>query len=106
MNPFEAFKNLGKIQSQMKEIQDKLDRLSETGSSLGETVKVTLNGKFEMIDIQIDPSSLKTEDLDLLPPLIKAAHADAVEKIRSAVQRETAALTGSLNIPGCPGFGM
>ena len=73
MNPFEAFKNLGKIQSQMKEIQDKLDRLSETGSSLGETVKVTLNGKFEMIDIQIEPSSLKTEDLDLLPPLIKAA---------------------------------
>ena len=81
MNPFEAFKNLGKIQSQMKEIQDKLDRLSETGR-------------------------LKTEDLDLLPPLIKAAHADAVEKIRSAVQRETAALTGSLNIPGFPGFGM
>ena len=106
MNPFEAFKNLGKIQSQMKEIQDKLDRLSETGSSLGETVKGTMNGKFERIDIQIEPSSLKTEELDLLPPLIKAAHADAVEKIRSAVQRETTALTGSLNIPGFPGFGM
>ena len=59
-----------------------------------------------MINIQIAPSSLKTEDLHLLPPLIKAAHADAVEKIRSAVQRETAALTGSLNIPGFPGFGM
>lgn len=102
MNPFEMFKNFGKIQSQLKEMQGKIDSLTATGTACGDSVSVTLNGKFEMTDIKINANALNADDLDLLPPLIKAAHADAVEKIRTLLQEQALSLTGGT---GFPGFG-
>lgn len=100
MNPFEMFKNIGKIQSQLKEMQDKIDRMTATGTACGDSVSVTLNGKFDMTDIRINPDSLSADDLDLLPALIKAAHADAVEKVRKLLQEQASTLTGGTGFPG------
>lgn len=105
MNPFEMFKNIGKIQSQIKEMQGKIDQISATGTACGDSVSVTLNGKFEMTDIRINPEALNSEDMDLLSPLIKAAHADAVEKIRTLLQEQAMSLTNGADFSGFPGFG-
>lgn len=100
MNPFDMFKNIGKLQAQMNEMQGKIDSLTETGYSCGDNVSVTLNGKFDMVDIKIKPEAFSPEDFDLIAPLIKAAHGDAVEKMRKALQEQALSLTNGLNIPG------
>ena len=46
-------KNFGKIQEEMKKIKDELAGKEVTGVSGGGMVEVTINGKFEMIDIRI-----------------------------------------------------
>lgn len=47
MNPFDMMKNLGGLQNQLKEAQEKFGALRTTGSSGGNMVNVTVNGKFE-----------------------------------------------------------
>ena len=55
MNPFEMFKNLGAVQEQLKQAQEKLSEIRATGSAGGNMVQVTLNGKFEIQEIKLDP---------------------------------------------------
>ncbi len=100
MNPFEMMKNLGGLQNQLKEAQEKLGALRATGSSGGNMVQVTLNGKFELVDIKLDPICVDNRDVPMLQDLIIAAHRDAMEKVQSEVKGSLGPMLGGLNIPG------
>ena len=82
MNPFEMMKNLGGLQNQLKEAQEKLGALRATGSSGGNMVQVTLNGKFELMDIKLDPICVDNRDVGMLQHLIVAAHHAAMENMQ------------------------
>ena len=45
MNPFEMMKNLGNMKEQLQQAQSKLVDITASGSSGGNMVKVTLNGR-------------------------------------------------------------
>ena len=64
-------------------MQEKLHDIKVTGESGAGMVKVTLNGVFECIHIDIDPEALK--DVTTLRILLKSAHHAAWEKIRAMV---------------------
>ena len=55
MNPFDLFKNSQAIKEQLEKTKDEIMSLTATGSSGGRMVTVTVNGKFEMVDIHLDP---------------------------------------------------
>ena len=69
---------------------------SSTGSSGGGIVKVTVNGTFEVVDVQIDPIAVDPRDVKMLQDLIVAASHDAMEKIKDGMKDKL----GGLNIPG------
>lgn len=99
-------KNLGNLmkqaqqmQSKMAEMQAKLGELEVTGASGGGMLKVTLNGKFELKGIKIDPSLVAPDDVEVLEDLIVAAFNDAKVKAEAAMQEEMAKVTGGLNLP-------
>lgn len=100
MNPFEMMKNLGGLQNQLKEAQEKLGALRATGSSGGNMVTVTVNGKFEMIDIKLDPICVDNRDVPMLQDLILAAHHAAVENMQEKMKSELGPMLGGMNIPG------
>ena len=100
MNPFEMMKNLGGLQNQLKEAQEKLGALRATGSSGGNMVQVTLNGKFELVDIKLDPICVDNRDVPMLQDLIIAAHHDAVENMQEKMKSELGPMLGGMNIPG------
>jgi DNA-binding YbaB/EbfC family protein len=62
-------------------MQEKLHDIKVTGESGAGMVKVTLNGVFECVHIEIDPEVLKDEAT--LRVLLKSAHHAAWEKIRA-----------------------
>ena len=64
-------------------------------------VKVTLNGRYEALNIALDPR-LVNDDLTLLEDLILAAFNDAVRRIESKQKEQMGALARGLNLP--PGF--
>lgn len=100
MNPFDMVKNLKNLQSQMGELQEEMASITETGSAGGNIVQVTLNGKFEMTAIKIDPIAVDGRDVPMLQDLIVAAHHAAMEKITEALKQKSGSLLGGLNIPG------
>ena len=100
MNPFEMMKNLGGLQNQLKEAQEKLGALRATGSSGGNMVQVTLNGKFEIVDIKLDPICVDNRDVPMLQDLIIAAHHAAVENMQEKMKSELGPMLGGMNIPG------
>ncbi|MCI7397528.1 YbaB/EbfC family nucleoid-associated protein [Treponema sp.] len=100
MNPFEMMKNLGGLQNQLKEAQEKLGALRATGSSGGNMVQVTLNGKFELMDIKLDPICVDNRDVGMLQDLIVAAHHAAMENMQEKMKSELGPMLGGMNIPG------
>lgn len=100
MNPFELFKNAGAIKEQLENVQGQLAEITATGSSGGRMVEVTLNGKFEMIDIHLDPICVDNRDVKMLEDLIKAAQHDAISKIQDKIKEMSGPMLAGLNIPG------
>lgn len=99
-DPMEILKNFQQVQGQMEEMQEKLKDISAQGAAGGDLVKVTLNGKMEMIDIQIDPMAVDPRDVAMLQQLILSAYAGAFEKIQVSIKEQLGA-----GFPGMPGFG-
>ena len=93
--------NAKKIQSKMKESQDKIKAFELEGYAAGGSVKVMLNGEGEMIKLFISPETLK-ESKEIIEDLIIAAHNDAKQKIKLKTSEELSKITGGVTLP--PGF--
>jgi DNA-binding YbaB/EbfC family protein len=102
-------KNLGNLmkqaqqmQAKMAEMQTAMAEMEVTGSAGAGMLQVTLNGKYELKKVKIDPSLVDPSDVEVLEDLILAAFNDAKTKAETAMADEMAKLTGGLNLP--PGF--
>ena len=87
------------LESKMKESQEKIKNISATGISGGNSVKITLNGEGEVIDLDISSEILK-EDKAIIEDLIKAAHNNAKSQLKSKTSEEISKATGGFGIPG------
>jgi nucleoid-associated protein EbfC len=102
---FDMMKMMGKmkeVQARMKEAQDNLVNVRASGESGGGMVKATVNGKRQLISIDVDPSLLKSEDKLVLQDLIVAAVNKAAEEADVLAKEELRKSTEGLlpNIPG------
>lgn len=102
---FDMMKMMGKmkeVQARMKEAQDNLVHVRAQGESGAGLVKATVNGKRQLISIDIDPSLLKADDKMVVQDLIVAAVNKASEEADSKAKEELKKSTEGLlpNIPG------
>ena len=100
MNPFEMLKNAQSIKEQLAKVQEELEDLTATGSSGGSIVKVTMNGKFEIQSVYLDPIAVDPRDVPMLQDLIVAASRDAMSKVKEQLEAHLGPMMGGLNIPG------
>ena len=73
---FDMMKMMGKmkeVQARLKEAQDSLVLLKVSGESGGGMVKATVNGKRQLIALDIDAALLKAEDKTIVQDLVIAA---------------------------------
>jgi nucleoid-associated protein EbfC len=103
---FDMMKMMGKmkeVQTRLKEAQDNLVKLQAHGESGGGMVKATVNGKKQLIRLDIDPSLIKGDDKLILQDLIVAAVNKAQDEADSLAKEEMRKSTEGL-IPNIPGF--
>lgn len=79
-------KNAGKIESMMKEAQQKLAMITVIGESGAGAVKITMNAQHFVKQIHIDDDILKEGKL-ILEELITAAINDATQKIEKEKEK-------------------
>lgn len=103
---FDMMKMMGKmkeVQVQLKKAQDNLVTIKAEGESGGGMVKTVVNGKRQLISIEIDPLLLKPEDKIMLQDLIVAAVNKASEDADALAKEELKKSTEGL-IPNIPGM--
>ncbi len=103
---FDLMKMMGKmkeVQERMKQAQDNLALLKIDGEAGGGMVKVTVNGKKQLISIDIDPVLLKAEDKIMVQDLIVAATNKAVDEADVQAREQLKKSTEGL-IPNIPGM--
>src|SRR5947209_6357474 len=80
-------KNAGKIREEMEKLQQRLGQLTAEGDAGGGMVKVTANGKQEILSCRITDEGMK--DRELLEDLIRAAVNQALQRARQLAADET-----------------
>ena len=100
MTDFTKILNKAKeLEAKMKESQEKIKNIKAEGMSGANSVKVTLNGDGEMIQIDISPETMK-EEKSIIEDLIVAAHNNAKAQLKSKTSEEISKATGGFGIPG------
>lgn len=93
-------KQAQQLQSKMMKLQEELADKTVESSSGGGMVKVTANGRQQILSIQIEKEVVDPDDVEMLQDLVMAAINDALAKAQEMVSSEMGKLTGGLNIPG------
>lgn len=103
-------KNMGDIMKQAQKMQEQLQKQQEdianeevTGESGAGLVKVTMNGRHDVKNVELD-ASVMTEDKEFLEDLLAAAVNDAVRKVEDKNQKAMSNLASGMGMP--PGFKM
>lgn len=106
MSMFDMMGMMGKVkemQSRMQEAQEKLADITAEGESGGGMVKVVVNGKKELVMVEIEPVLLKPEDAKMVQDLIVAASNIAMEKADILAKQEMSKITDGI-MPKIPGL--
>jgi nucleoid-associated protein EbfC len=99
INLTEIMKQVQNIQSQVKDVQDKLSRLTVTSESGGGMVSVTVTGRQEIKDIKLDPVCVDPRDIPMLEALIISAVNLGIKKSKELSSEEMKKLTGGIPLP-------
>lgn len=96
----DMMKQVQKMQAKMEEMQAQLEQSTVEASAGGGMVKVTTNGKHEVLTVVIDPEVVNKDDIEMLQDLILAAVNQARQKVQEIQSEQMANLTGGMKIPG------
>ena len=102
MNMNKLMKQAKQMQAKMSKVQEELEEKTVEATAGGGAVKVVVNGKQEVLDLEIDPDAVDPEDVEMLEDLILAAVNEGLRKVQDMVDDEMGKVTGGMNIPGMP----
>jgi len=93
-------KQAQKMQEDMAAMQAELEEREYDVAAGGGVVNVKINGKKEIVSVNIAPEVVDPDDIETLEDLIVAAVNEAIKKVESVSQDEMSKITGSMSLPG------
>lgn len=97
-------KQAQKMQEDMTNLQEDLDSREYEINAGGGAVTVKINGKMEILSIDIKPEIVDPDDIETMSDVIVAAVNEAIKKVSEVNSTEMGKITGGLNVPGLSGL--
>ena len=92
----EQMQKLDAMQEKMNEAQKNIDAMELETSA----VKVKVNGKKEVVSLNIDKDIVDPEDVEMLEDLVMAAVNEGIRQIEEASSKAMEDITSGIEIPG------
>ncbi|MBO6060779.1 MAG: YbaB/EbfC family nucleoid-associated protein [Clostridia bacterium] len=88
-----------RMQQDIQRVQEEVGASELEYQAGGGAVKVTIYGRKELKNIEIEPEVVDPEDIEMLQDLIVAAVNGAIALADETMNREMAKVTGGMNLP-------
>lgn len=99
-NMNQMLKEAQKMQEQITALQADLEEREFSASVGGGAVDITINGKRQVLKLNIKPEVVDPEDVETLQDLVMSAFNEAVRVLDEESDAEMQKLTGGVSIPG------
>ena len=100
MNQAAMIRQAQKMQQDMIRMQQEQEAKTFTAKSGGGMVAATVNGKHELVSLEINPEAVDPEDVEMLQDLVMAAVNEAMRAADTEAANNLSRLTGGLNLGG------
>ncbi len=92
-------KQAQQMQRQMQQMQEELE-VKEFEGTAGGVVTAVVNGKKQLLNINIKPEAVDPDDVEMLEDLVLTAVNAAMRAAEEETESKMGKLTGGMNIPG------
>ena len=100
MNQAAMMKQAQKMQQEMLRMQAEQEAKTFSATSGGGMVTATVNGKHELVNLEIKPDAVDPDDVEMLQDMILAAVNEAMRAADAEAANNMSRLTGGLGLGG------
>ena len=100
MNQAAMIKQAQKMQMEMQRMQEEMENKTYTAAAGGGMVKASVNGKHEVVSLEINPEALDPDDIEMLQDMVIAAVNEAMRAADEDSANNMSRITGGLNLGG------
>ena len=100
MNQAAMLKQAQKMQQEMLRMQAEQEAKTFTAKAGGGMVAAPVNGKHELVNMEINPEAVDPDDVEMLQDMIIAAVNEAMRAADAEAANNMSRLTGGLNLGG------
>ena len=100
MNQAAMMRQAQKMQQDMLRMQEEMENKTYSATAGGGMVTATVNGKHEVVNLEIKPEAVDPDDVEMLQDMIIAAVNEAMRAADADAANNMSRLTGGLNLGG------
>ena len=100
MNQAAMMKQAQKMQQEMLRMQAEQEAKTFTAAAGGGMVSATVNGKHELVGMEINPEAVDPDDVEMLQDMVIAAVNEAMRAADLEAANNMSRLTGGMNLGG------
>jgi DNA-binding YbaB/EbfC family protein len=100
MNQMQMMKQAQKLQQEMLRMQEEQEKATYSAKAGGGMVTATVNGKHEVIGLEINPEAVDPDDVEMLQDMVMAAVNEAMRTADAEAAQNMSRFTGGMNLGG------
>lgn len=92
------------MQTQMVQAQQELAETTLEATAGGGAVRVVITGAQEVRSVEIDPTAVDPDEVEMLQDLVVTAINEAIGRSKELERERMGSIAGGMGIPGMPGL--
>ncbi len=104
MNIQQVAKMAQQMQAQMAQAQEELKDTTLEATAGGGAVRIVITGAQEVRSVEIDPSAVDGDEVEMLQDLVMTAMNEAIMRSKELERERMGRIAGGMGLPGMPGL--